>query len=170
MRPIFAVAALVALAAACSGDSPTNPSPNIQPTSSFVLLNRGRMTATVDGVAWEAAATGATTSSKIPSTSIATMSALEPGSTQLLSLTVPLTVGTHHIDGPTLVTFSLIQRLGVTTWSASPFTNGSTGLVTVTAASQTHVAGTFAFIAVATAAGTTPERRVVALGTFDLSQ
>lgn len=158
------------LAAACGGDTPTGPDPGRTLTGSSISvtqLRRGSMTATVDG---------STVSAALVSGSIGTVSGTPPvviisassNAGMFISLSGPLAVGTHIVGDPTtFVDFSLSQGLGVF-WRANVITSGSSGTVTLTAASPTRVAGTFSFTAVASGPGTIPATRTVTDGRFEV--
>lgn len=176
MRPLFALAAVLGLAVACN--SPTSPTPGTitrlepLPTSptTAVYLGRGTMSATVDGVPWTAVSPFGSTSTGPASYNLAVLTGIMPATTIGVSLTFPAVVGTYDITGRELIYLSLMQGFGTTRWTAAPFAAGTSGTLTVTTASPTHVAGTFSFTAVASVAGTSPSTRVVTNGAFDLSQ
>ncbi len=168
MRPLFALAALVALTVACGGgNSPTGPSllPSL-PTAPPSVLMRGTLRASVDGQPWSAvpfvyfsAGSGSDRFTVFGGTGI--------GSDPSLQVSGPLAVGTYSASGATPAMF-VLAHFGF--WSVDPFDPASSGSLTVTTASRTRVAGTFAFTGLpgGNAAGATP--RVVTNGTFDVSR
>lgn len=177
MRPLFALAAVLGLTVACS--SPTSPTPGTIDSVTAggfttVVLSRGSMSATVDGARWTAVTARGSTGGFAGSQGSAVLSGIALGSTPsspglFISISAPLAVGTYSLEGSTYVTFSLMDGLALR-WSADPFQSGGSGTITLTAASTTRLAGTFAFTAVATTAGMTPEMRTVTNGVFDFSQ
>ena len=169
MRPLVTLAALLALTVACGGDTPASPTPF--PFSATALptppvLMRGTLRASVDGQPWSAVpfvyfSTG-------PGTDRFTVfggSGL--GSDPSLQVSGPLSVGTYSASGATPATF-VLAHFGF--WSVNPLDPASSGSLTVTTASRTRVAGTFAFTGLpgGNSAGAAP--RVVTNGTFDVSQ
>ncbi len=176
MRPLFAMAAVLGLTVACS--SPTSPSPasNTLPTGFPwpTVMSRGVMRATVDGVPSEATSPLASLSSGlIGPTIVATIVGRFERLETLVSVTVPVAVGSYELGGAAYLDFALYQGPAfnpTALWIVNPFTPGSSGAVTVTVASSTHVAGTFAFTAVSPGTGVLPGARTVTNGVFDLSQ
>ena len=170
MRPLFALATLVALTVACSGGSPTSPGPArltpLSPASQGTLLSRGTMSAVVDGTRWEATTPTALLGGLAGLTSLAGSASL--GGLRI-SLILPGAVGTHTLNLSSLVSCSVFENLATRFWLASPFETGSTCTVTVTTHSPTRVAGVFSFTAVS-GPGVSPASRTVTDGTFDLSQ
>lgn len=170
--------ALTALTLACGGSSPTSPSGGLSTTtatSTTELLSKGTLRASIDGAGWEAPSpAGFTTTSIIPgqpgliSVSGIVFSSGAGSSSLGVSVAAPLAVGTYTVGGSSFVTFSVNQDFTLR-WTAGPIANSS-GTVTVTTASPTHVAGTFEFTAVGSAPGMTPPARVVTNGVFDLSK
>lgn len=176
MRPLFALAAVLGLTVACS--SPTGPSltPSVplQGALPAPALTRGVLRATVDGIPSEAASPVASVSSGlVGSTPVATIVGRFEQLETLLSVTVPLVVGSYELGGAAHLDFALYQGPAFNPtafWIVNPFTPGSSGAVTVTAASATRVAGTFAFTAVSPGTRVVPETRIVTSGVFDLSR
>ena len=173
MRAIPTLAALLALSVACGGGSPTSPSfgsPTLTPvTVSSVRLTRGTVSATIDGARWES-----TTASGITSGftgGIVYISGTGLGSASVLNITTRLAPGTYTIGGSPSVGCHFSESFALQ-WSASLWHSGSSCTVTVTAATPTRVAGTFAFTAVAAIPGSTltPATRTVTNGAFDVFQ
>lgn len=171
------LAAFVALAVGCS--SPTGPSRTAHVPLPATLpppgvLTRGVMTATVDGVPGEAAGPVASLSGvAVGPTVVATIVGRIASSESMVSVTVPVAVGTYALGGTEYMDFALYQIVGGTPsafWVAARFMSGSSAAVTVTAASTTRVAGTFSFTAVSPQMGASPFTRTVTHGVFDLSQ
>ena len=177
MRPLFVLAACVALTVACGGgNTPTSPSLPSLPGGSFttVMLTRGTMSATIDGTRWTATSPLGSASSFGGSQGVASISGLATGATPFtpglfISISAPLAVGTYTLNGSTFVSFSLMDGLALR-WAAEPFRTGASGTLTLTAASATRLTGTFSFTAVATTSGLSPETRTVTNGTFDVTQ
>jgi Family of unknown function (DUF6252) len=174
MRPLFALAALVALTVACGGgNTPTSPSlpPSLfDGSTSVTRLNRGTLRATVDGTPWESALATAGIGSIAGFPPQLTLTAVSARSTFGFSISGPAAVGTYDAASTsTFVSLALIEGLA-NSWWVSPFATGSSGTLTITTATATRVAGTFAFTAVARTQGTTPASRTVTNGTFEVSQ
>lgn len=169
-RAIPALAALLALSVACGGSSPTSPSLTLLPsTLSVVQLTRGAIRATIDGARWESTTVFGSTGVFAGTPGTATISGGMLGSAFVLTISTLLAPGTYTIGGSGYLTGDLSEGFA-SRWSAAPWTSGSSGTVTVTTASPTRVAGTFAFTAVATIAGTSPATRTVMNGAFDVFQ
>ncbi len=176
MRPVLALAVVLGLMVACS--SPTSPSLTtalpLPATLPPGVLTRGVMRAIVDGVPSEAESPVASLSSGLVGpTTIATIVGRFERLETLVSVTVPVAVGGYELGGPAYLDFGLYRgpAFGPTAfWVVNPFTPGSSGAVTVMAASATRVAGSFAFTAVSPTAGTVQPTRTVTNGTFDLSR
>ncbi len=173
MRPLLALAAFVAVTVACGGgNTPTSPSLpfSLPGSSSFVTLSRGIVRATVDGTRWESASplatSGTSTAAGVP---LMTLTASSVGDGISLSITGPLTLGTHVAGGSAPVFFTLLQGVGPS-WTVSPFGPGSSGTLTLTTATPTRVAGTFVFTATTLTQGLMPPTRTVTDGTFDVSR
>ena len=172
MRSLFAMAAVLGLTVACS--SPTSPTPGTITTGGFttVILSRGTMSATVDGVRWTAAIPSGATTTVAGSQGALYISGLASGASPFtpglfMSISGPLAVGSYSLDGSVPLAFSLSEGLNFR-WSADTFRSGGATL-TLTTATATRLVGTFSFTAVANT-GTSPETRVVTNGAFDLSQ
>ena len=175
MRPLLALSALVALTIACGGgNSPTSPSlpPSLLTGSAGIttVLTRGAVRATVDGARWESvsplASSGMSTAAGMP---LMTLTASSVGDGLSLSITGPLALGTQVSGGSAPVFFTLLQGFGLS-WGVSPFGPGSTGTLTITTATATRVAGTFAFTATTLTQGLMPPTRTVTDGAFDVSR
>lgn len=170
MRSLFALAAALALTIACSGgNTQTSPTPFPFSPAAFgtaEFLSRG----TIDGQAWSGAP-------------IVSFSAFAAGdrftvfsSPSLgadgLSVSGPLAVGTYTATmAPDFFSSAvfILTRLPIT-WSVNPFDPASSGTLTVTVASRTRVAGTFAFTGLPGANSAGAASRVVTNGVFDVSQ
>lgn len=173
MRAVSALAALIALTVACGGNTPTSPTlpPNPLSGSGLTPLNRGFVRATIDGVRWESTTpVGGIGPSFAGAPPLLTLAA-SAGSASPLAVLIggPVAVGTYESGGASLVNFTLSELFG-NSWSASPLAPGSTGRLTITAATPTRVAGTFSFTAIARTQGVTPATRTVTDGSFDVSQ
>jgi hypothetical protein len=173
MRPLFALAALVALTVACGGgNTPTSPSLpfSLPGSSSLNALSRGIVRATVDGTPWESASVTALVGSSIGGfPPLLTLTALPRTSGYFLSISGPAAEGTHVSSGSTFVAFSLTLD-SANRWSVSPFDASTNGTLTITTVTATRVAGTFSFTAAALSPGGTPATRTVTNGTFDVSR
>lgn len=174
MRPLCALAAALALTIACGGgNTPTSPTPLPFSPAAFgtaEFLSRGRFSATIDGQAWRGAPI-VSFSGFAAGERFTVFSSPSPGADGL-SVSGPLAVGTYPATmAPDFFSSAIfiLTRLPIT-WSVNPFDPAGSGTLTVTVASRTRVAGTFAFTGVpgVNAAGATP--RVVTNGTFDVSQ
>lgn len=173
MRAILALSGLVALTIACSGGTtPTGPTlPPLPTGGAGVTTLRGSVRATVDGTPWESAFASAAVGAFTGLPALLTVSAVSSSAGFSVSVTGPAAVGTYDAGAPsaTSVSFSVIEGFA-SFWSVNPFATGSSGTLTVTAATGTRVAGSFSFTAVARTQGLTPATRTVTNGTFDLSQ
>ena len=169
MRPLFAVVALLALTVACGGNTPASPTPfpfsATAPATPSVLM-RGTLRASVDGQPWSAVPF-VYFSAGPGSDRFTVFGGSGLGSDPSLQVSGPLAVGTYSASGATPAMF-VLAHFGF--WSVDPFDPTSSGSLTVTTASRTRVAGTFAFTGLpgGNAAGAAP--RVVTNGTFDVSQ
>lgn len=169
MRPLFPLAAVLGLAVACS--SPTEPTP---PTTiqagglEVTILRRGTITGAADGVPWTSVIVSGSASANVGGFPGVFSIAGSDNAGLYLSVSGPLEVGTHDLDGPSYVAFSLLQGLGFQ-WSASKVVARGQGSLTLTTATRTRVAGQFSFTA-ASITGAPPETRTFTNGTFDLSQ
>lgn len=171
MRPLLALAAATALGIACGGSSPTSPSRlpfNPADFSATAFLTRGTLSASVDGRPWQGS----------PMLYFITGSAGDrftvfnrPGAPSELSLSVtgPLAVGTYPANRLEIPAMFILAQPPVL-WAVNPADPGSTGSLTVTIASRTRVAGTFAFTGVPGGTGQGAAPRVVTNGVFDVSQ
>lgn len=176
MRQVFALAAVLGLAVACS--SPTSPTPGtIESVTAggftTVILTRGTMSATVDGARWTAVTVSGSTGSFNGSPGAALISGLAAGASPLapglfIMISAPLSVGTHTFDASTNLLFALSEGLSLR-WSADAFRPGG-GTVTLTTATATRLTGTFSVTASAHAADMSPQTRIVTNGTFDVSR
>lgn len=175
MRPLFALAAALALTVACTGSgtptSPTLPPSLFGGTSSFTTMNRGTLRATVDGTPWQSALATAGVGSFAGLPPQMTLSAVSSASPLGFSISAPAAVGTYDATSTSSAsaTFSLIEGLA-NFWWVNPFASGGSGTLTITTATTTRIAGTFSFTAVARTQGITPATRTVTNGTFDVSQ
>ena len=178
MRPLFALAAVLGLAVACS--SPTSPSPGtltrLEPlpagTNTPVYLGRGTMSAAVDGARWTAVTVNGSTGTFGGSPGVALISGLAAGPAPFtpglyISISAPLAVGTHTFEASAPLVFALLEGLS-SFWSADALRPGG-GTVTLTTATAARLTGTFSVIASAHT-GTSPSTRTVTNGAFDLSQ
>ncbi len=172
-RPLFALAAVAALTVACGGrNTPTSPSLPSLPSGSvgITMLTRGTVRATVDGTRWESASPLASSGmSTAAGVQLMTLTASSVGDGISLSITGPLALGTHAAGGSAPVFFTLLQGFGPS-WGVNPFGPGSSGTLTLTTATPTRVAGTFAFTATTLTQGLMPPTRTVTDGAFDVSQ
>jgi hypothetical protein len=117
------------------------------------------MSAKVDGVAWTATTVGAGVTSGV--------AILAGGNaSQTIAISFAATTGTQTMTPTGIVTGSV--TIGGQMWQASG-TPGSSGTVTVTTATASHLVGTFSFTAPAFASSTTPATRQVTAGAFDVT-
>jgi hypothetical protein len=149
-----ATAMLVATAAGCGGD---NTGPNGQ--------NNGDMTAKIDGASFTSVATEAQRNVTNAGTIIA-ISGADAHGTGLGFGFVDAGVGTYPIGGLTPTNATVLDGTGKV-WTAGA--TGGSGTLTVTALDATHVAGTFAYSAVASAGSGATGTKAVTQGVFDVT-
>lgn len=148
-----ATAVLVAAVAGCGGD---NTGPNGQ--------TNGDMTAKIDGASF----TSVTTLAQRNTTNAGTIIAISGADAHGVGLGfgfVDAGVGSYPIGGLTPTNASVLDGTGKV-WTAGAI--GGSGTLTVTALDATHVAGTFAYSAVASAGSGATGTKAVTQGVFDV--
>lgn len=155
MRTLMRVATTVLLAAAagCGGD---NTGPNGQ--------TNGDMTAKIDGASFTSVTTLAHRNVTNAGTIIA-ISGADAHGTGLGFAFVDAGAGTYPIGGLTPTNATVLDGTGKV-WTAGA--TGGSGTLTVTALDGTHVAGTFAYSAVASAGTGATGTKAVTQGVFDV--
>lgn len=148
-----ATAVLVAAAAGCGGD---NTGPNGQ--------TNGDMTAKIDGASFTSVTTLAQRNTTNAGTIIG-ISGADAHGTGLGFGFLDAGVGTYPIGGLTPTNATLLDGTGKV-WTAG--VTGGSGTLTVTALDATHVAGTFAYSAVASAGSGATGTKAVTEGVFDV--
>jgi len=156
MRTLMRVATplLVVAAIGCGGD---NTGPNGQ--------TNGDMTAKIDGASF----TSVTTLAQRNVTNAGTIIAVSGADSHGLGLGFAFQdagVGTYQIGGLTPTNATVLDGTGKV-WMASAI--GGSGTLTVTALDATHVAGTFAYSAVASAQSGATGTKAVTQGVFDVN-
>ena len=158
-HPVLPVLILVLfLVAGCGGDDDNPADPG---GGNGGGTNGVKMSATVDGSAWQAVTAYALNNGGI----VAVGSSNENGETGIGFGFQDNGTGTYTI-GPGLIPNANITSLGGTSWSASS-SNGS-GTIVVTTLTADRIAGTFEFIAERITGTGEPATRTVTNGTFDL--
>jgi hypothetical protein len=148
-----ATAVLVAAVAGCGGD---NTGPNGQ--------TNGDMTAKIDGASF----TSVTTLAQRNTTNAGTIIAVSGADSHGLGLGFGILdagVGTYPIGGLTPTNATVLDGTGKV-WTAGAI--GGSGTLTVTALDATHIAGTFAYSAVASAGTGATGTKAVTEGVFDV--
>lgn len=147
---VLVAAATLILLTACGGD-PTSP----------VKSNGRRMSARIDGAAWNAISVA--TDSVVPSLIVITGTM----GTQTLTISIPADQGPGtQTVGSTTPLFGVLV-VGAQSWMASR-TQGGAGSLTLTTVAPGHVAGTFEFT-LAAHDGASPGTRRVSSGEFDVT-
>lgn len=144
---VLAVGAAMALG--CGGDGNTGPNNG---------ANNGSMSATVDGSGWSASNVAATRTAGFVGVGAGASDA------STISFAFPDHTGTFTVGGQDGTNASYIS--GGKSWSAV-FGSGGSGTITVTTLSATRVAGTFSFVAPASAGGATGSKTITN-GSFDI--
>ena len=149
-RVLTAISALL-VSTACGSSTSTGP------TNTKTNPPRS-MSARVDGTAWTATSVGAGVTNGI---------AILVGTnvSESVSISFVPTVGTQTMT-PTGIVIGQVT-IGGQTWQATG-ASGSSGSVTVTTATATHVVGTFSFTAPPLGGGSAAARQVTA-GVFDVT-
>jgi hypothetical protein len=148
-----ATAVLVAAVAGCGGD---NTGPNGQTS--------GDMTAKIDGASFTSVTTLAQRNVTNAGTIIA-LSGADSHGTGLGFAFVDAGVGTYPIGGLTPTNATVLDGTGKV-WTAGA--TGGSGTLTVTALDATHVAGTFAYSAIASPGTGASGTKAVTQGVFDV--
>lgn len=156
MRTLMRVATpfLLVAAVSCGGD---NTGPNGQ--------TNGDMTAKIDGASFTSVATLAQRNVTNAGTIIA-ISGADAHGTGLGFGFVDAGVGTYTVGGLTPTNATVLDGTGKV-WTAGA--TGGSGTLTVTALDATHVAGTFAYSAVASAGSGATGTKAVTQGVFDVT-
>ena len=149
-----ATAVLVAGVAGCGGD---NTGPNGQAN--------GDMTAKIDGASFTSVTTLAQRNTTNAGTIIA-ISGADAHGTGLGFGFLDAGVGTYSIGDLTPTNATVLDGTGKV-WTAGAI--GGSGTLTVTALDATHVAGTFAYSAVASAGSGATGTKAVTQGVFDVT-
>ena len=156
MRTLMRVATpfLLVAAVSCGGD---NTGPNGQ--------TNGDMTAKIDGTAFSSVTTLAQRNTTNAGTIIA-VSGADAHGTGLGFAFLDAGVGTYSIGDLTPTNATVLDGTGKV-WTAGAI--GGSGTLTVTALDATHVAGTFAYSAVASAGSGATGTKTVTQGVFDVT-
>lgn len=155
MRTLMRVvtSALFVAAAGCGGD---NTGPNGQAN--------GDITAKIDGASFTSVATAAQRNTTNGGTIVAVSGADSHGVGLGFGF-VDAGVGTYAIGGLTPTNATVLDGTGKV-WTAGA--TGGSGTLTVTALDATHIAGTFAYSAVASAQSGATGTKAVTQGVFDV--
>lgn len=156
MRTLMRVATSVLLVAAagCGGDN-TGPNSN----------TNGDMTAKIDGSTFTSVSTLAQRNASGNAGTIIAVSGANSAGTGLGFAFVDAGVGSYSIGDLTPTNATVVQANGQA-WTAGA--TGGSGTITVTALDATHVAGTFAYSAVATTGTGATGTKAVTDGVFDV--
>jgi len=157
----FAISVLLALI--CVGCSSTTE-PTDTGSGTGTTLANGSMSATIDGVAWTAAAITATNSGG--------QVAIGATSSSLLSINLFFVVngpGTYTVNSA-ISSFLVSQAStgAASTWTAVSGLAGSSGTVTFTTLTTTRAVGTFSGVVVANAGTAAVGTRTITNGRFDV--
>ena len=157
MRTLMRVATPVLLLAAigCGGD---NTGPNGQ--------TNGDMTAKIDGASFTSVTTLAQRNAGGNAGTIIAVSGADSHGTGLGFAFVDAGVGSYPIGGLTATNATVLDATGKV-WTAGA--TGGSGTLTITALDATHVAGTFAYSAVASAGTGATGTKAVTEGVFDVT-
>ena len=147
-------ALVVAAAAGCGGDN-TGPNGN----------TNGDMTAKIDGSSFTSVSTLAQRNAGGNAGTIIAVSGANSAGTGLGFAFVDAGVGSYPIGGLTATNATVIEANGKV-WTAG--VTGGSGTLTITALDGTHVAGTFAYSAVASANTGATGTKAVTEGVFDV--
>ena len=172
MRAVLTLAALIALTTACGGNTPTGPTPlpfSPAALATAAVLSRGTLSASVDGQPWQSVTPIVYFSIELGGDRFTVFGGSGLGSDPSLSVSGSLAVGTYSASGLQTPAIFILTQLPVV-WSVKPFDPASSGTLTVTAASRTRVAGTFAFTGVPGGTGAGATSRVITNGVFDVSR
>jgi hypothetical protein len=137
---------------ACGGSSSTGP-------TKTTTNGAKSMSAKIDGAAWSATTVGGGVTGGIEIL-------VGTNGTQSVSISFVPTAGTQTMT-PTGIVIGQVT-IGSQTWQASGAA-GSSGSVTVTTATATHLVGTFTFTAPVLGGSGSPATRQVTAGTFDVT-
>lgn len=173
MRSTMAALACLAVVVSvgCGGGSPTSPSGGSGSGSGGSTggggstgVNRGTITAVIDGVPFTGIATAATNQSGIFAT--ASANAANTISFGFGALAAP---GTTAIGATSPTNAQLVVVSGNPTQSWSAGTSGGAGTLAITSISATGASGTFAFTMVPSAGSTATGSRSITSGTFSVT-
>ena len=169
-----AACAAVVLSLACGGGNPTSPSGSGSGSGSGTgsgsggsggsAINRGTISALIDGVQFTGTATAATNQSGIFATA-----ASNSGATITFGFGALANAGTTQVNATSPTNAQLVVVNGGTSQSWSASTSGGSGSLTITSINATSATGTFAFTLVPSAGSSATGTRAVTNGTFSVT-